>query len=242
MYNVALSCEWPDMNGSWQSRPDLSATPSPSAEPSGRLDSWKEIASYLGRSEKTVRRWEATEGLPVHRLRHEKGSSVYAYSNELEAWRQARQAPNSPDSTTASVAEPQPAGRQIKAGVPDDPTPPAAPPNKQSSWRTTAVLIFICLIALLAGLGWRGWTRFVAFGHAPRIQSLAVLPFGNLSRDAGQEYLTDGITEQLITELAHASPVRVISRTSVMRYKNTTKPVPQIARELDVDALVEGTL
>ena len=57
-----------------------------------RLDSWKEIASYLNRSEKTVRRWEEQEGLPVHRLLHEKRGSIYAYTNELEAWRQIRKA------------------------------------------------------------------------------------------------------------------------------------------------------
>jgi len=54
------------------------------------LDSWKEIASYLDRSEKTVRRWEEREGLPVHRLLHEKRSSVYAYTNELETWWKSR--------------------------------------------------------------------------------------------------------------------------------------------------------
>ena len=56
----------------------------------GRLDLWKEIASYLNRSEKTVRRWEESEGLPVHRLLHEKRSSVYAYTDELDAWWKSR--------------------------------------------------------------------------------------------------------------------------------------------------------
>src|SRR3954463_13373302 len=55
-----------------------------------RLDSWKEIASYLGRSEKTVRRWEKAEELPIQRLRHKKRGSVYAYTSELDAWREAR--------------------------------------------------------------------------------------------------------------------------------------------------------
>src|SRR5258708_18545190 len=55
-----------------------------------RLDSWKEIASWFERSEKTVRRWEQREGMPVHRLLHEKRGTVYAYSGELEAWRQSR--------------------------------------------------------------------------------------------------------------------------------------------------------
>src|SRR5579875_1620266 len=61
-------------------------------QPGDRLDSWKDIASYLGRSEKTVQRWEEGEQLPVHRLVHEKRGSVYAYTSELEAWREARKA------------------------------------------------------------------------------------------------------------------------------------------------------
>ena len=75
------------MAGSKQPR----SNPPPAIFPGRRrLDSWKEIASYLDRSEKTVRRWEEKEGLPVHRLLHEKRSSVYAYTNELETWWKSR--------------------------------------------------------------------------------------------------------------------------------------------------------
>ncbi len=77
---------------------------------------------------------------------------------------------------------------------------------------------------------------------APRIESLAVLPLENLSRDPDQEYFADGMTEALITSLAKISALHVISRTSAMRYKNTDKSLPQIARELGVDAVVEGTV
>ena len=76
----------------------------------------------------------------------------------------------------------------------------------------------------------------------PRIESIAVLPFENLSGDAAQEYFADGMTEELVTDLAKISPRRVISRTSVMRFKGSTKPLPEIARELNVDAIVEGTV
>lgn len=74
------------------------------------------------------------------------------------------------------------------------------------------------------------------------IRSLAVLPLVNLSRDPEQEYFADGMTDQLITELARAGSLRVISRTSVQCYKRTRKSLPEIARRLDVDALVEGTI
>jgi TolB-like protein/DNA-binding winged helix-turn-helix (wHTH) protein len=74
------------------------------------------------------------------------------------------------------------------------------------------------------------------------IQSIAVLPFENLSGDPGQEYFADGMTEELITNLGKISALRVISRTSVMQYKRTRKSLPQIARELNVDSILEGTV
>ena len=74
------------------------------------------------------------------------------------------------------------------------------------------------------------------------IRSLAVLPLENLSSDASQDYFSDGMTDELITELGQISELRVISRTSVMTYKGARKPLPQIARELNVDAVVEGTV
>jgi len=75
-----------------------------------------------------------------------------------------------------------------------------------------------------------------------RIRSLAVLPLENLSANPEEEYFADGMTDALITTLAQISPLRVISRTSVMRYKGARKPLPEIARELKVDAVVEGTV
>jgi len=74
------------------------------------------------------------------------------------------------------------------------------------------------------------------------IRSLAVLPLENLSAEASQNYFADGMTDELITDLAQISALRVISRTSVMVYKGVHKPLPQIARELNVDAVVEGTV
>lgn len=75
-----------------------------------------------------------------------------------------------------------------------------------------------------------------------QIQSLAVLPLENLSHDPEQEYFADGLTDALITDLGKISTLRVISRTSVARYKRGTTPLPQIARELNVDAVIEGTV
>src|SRR5207245_11396297 len=80
-------------------------------------------------------------------------------------------------------------------------------------------------------------------GRAPTgIRSLAVLPLDNLSGDASQNYFADGMTDELITALAEIGALRVISRTSVMVYKGARKPLPQIARERNVDAVVQGTV
>jgi TolB-like protein/DNA-binding winged helix-turn-helix (wHTH) protein/Tfp pilus assembly protein PilF len=75
-----------------------------------------------------------------------------------------------------------------------------------------------------------------------KLQSIAVLPLLNLSPNTEQEYLVDGMTDQLITDLARASPLRVISRTSTMQYKGTHKSLPEIAKDLNVDAIVEGSV
>jgi TolB-like protein/DNA-binding winged helix-turn-helix (wHTH) protein/tetratricopeptide (TPR) repeat protein len=77
---------------------------------------------------------------------------------------------------------------------------------------------------------------------APGIHSLAVIPLTNLSADSAQDYFSDGLTDALITELAQIRTIRVISRTSVMRYKKTDKTLAEIARELNVDGIVEGTI
>ncbi len=84
-------------------------------------------------------------------------------------------------------------------------------------------------------------SRIFAPGVAP-IHSIAVLPLENLSGDPGQDYFADGMTDTLITELAQFSSLRVISRTSAMHYKGSHQPLPEIARELNVDAVVEGSV
>ena len=100
----------------------------------------------------------------------------------------------------------------------------------------------LLLIIIAAGvLGWLFW-RARSASPAARIHSIAVLPLANLSGDANQEYFADGMTDELITELAQIGALRVISRSSVMHYKATAKTAPEIARELDVDAVLEGSV
>ncbi|HKE40364.1 MAG TPA: tetratricopeptide repeat protein [Casimicrobiaceae bacterium] len=94
-------------------------------------------------------------------------------------------------------------------------------------------------MVLAASLSWLFYSQSQS---SARIRSLAVLPMESLSGDASQDYFTDGMTDALIADLGQISALRVISRTSVMTYKGIRKRLPEIARELNVDAVVEGTV
>jgi TolB-like protein/DNA-binding winged helix-turn-helix (wHTH) protein len=116
------------------------------------------------------------------------------------------------------------------------PLPPAVPgPGPQKHSRLWAA----CIVLLALPTGWLIYRRHHA---AEPIRSIAVLPLENLSADPGQEYLVDGMTDELTTMLAKTSTLRVISRTSVMQYKGVHRPLPEIARELGVDGVLEGSV
>ena len=104
------------------------------------------------------------------------------------------------------------------------------------AWKISVPVLFI-LIATLAT-----WKFHFSTRPSASIRSLAVLPLESLSADASQDYFADGMTDELIADLGQISALRVISRTSVMPYKRARKSLPQIARELNVDAIVEGTV
>jgi TolB-like protein/DNA-binding winged helix-turn-helix (wHTH) protein/Flp pilus assembly protein TadD len=104
------------------------------------------------------------------------------------------------------------------------------------AWKISAFV----LLAVIAGFA--AWKIHSRNRPASVIHSLAVLPLESLSNDASQDYFADGMTDELISDLGQISALRVISRTSVMAYKHARKPLPQIARDLNVDAIVEGTV
>jgi TolB-like protein/DNA-binding winged helix-turn-helix (wHTH) protein/Flp pilus assembly protein TadD len=141
-------------------------------------------------------------------------------------------------------------GRSDESGPPFPGTAEPAHPSDDSTsrsrppWIRRSTVIAVGLLVIGFGLlAWRVRIRQVPRpAPGPTIRSLAVLPFANLSRDPEQDYFADGITDDLITQFAKISALRVISRSSVMRFKATQKPLAQIARELDVDAVVEGTV
>lgn len=178
-----------------------------------RLNSWKEIAAHLKCSERTARRWEA-EDLPVHRLPHKSRASVYAYRRELDAWW------NDGHARLAEMERVQ-----------------AQRPRRFAQWTALATVVL-----LLAGGGYLVRAGLMRGVPPVPIHSVAVLPLQNLSHDPQQEYFADGITDALITDLAKIHALRVISRNSTMQYKSNPKPTPEIAQELNVDALIEGTV
>ena len=193
-----------------------------------RLDSWKEIAAYLKRDVTTVQRWEKREGMPVHRHVHDKGGSVYALTEELDDWIQSRRSrvDESEKKPEPEMPPPSPIGQGAIAA------------RRSRLWFGLAAVLCLCL----AAAAWLVFRHRATVTVEPKIRSLAVLPLRNLSGDPGQEYLADGITEALIGRLANIHDLRVISHTSVMRFKNPQLSIPEIARTLGVDAVVEGSV
>lgn len=109
-------------------------------------------------------------------------------------------------------------------------------------WVAIPVVATLLLAVLVYMLMFQGARDSVRSDVSPDIKSLAVLPLQNLSGDPNQEYFADGMTEALIANLAKIGSLRVISRTSVMQYKGVRKSLPEIARELNVDAVIEGSV
>jgi TolB-like protein len=188
-----------------------------------RLDSWKEIASYLKREVRTVQRWEKTIGLPVHRLQVDRQGTVYAYKSELDAWFRERQAQLEVE---AKHEENAGASTRLQMRL-----------SMVGGLLAVAMLVFV-------GAYFAGNSRWLHRRPIAQKIKLVVLPFQNLSGDSAQEYFSDGMTEEMITQLGRLQPERlgVIARTSAMMYKNAHKSTPQICRELGVDYVLEGSV
>jgi TolB-like protein/DNA-binding winged helix-turn-helix (wHTH) protein/Tfp pilus assembly protein PilF len=140
----------------------------------------------------------------------------------------------------ARVVDDGRAGDVAVAGA--SPLDSKSPPERRRWWVRFS-FAGVVLAGSIAAWGWRdSLARLVSLRPSPVIRSLAVLPLENLTGDASQEYFADGMTDALITDLAQIATLRVISRTSIMRYKGVRKSLPEIARELGVDGIVEGTV
>jgi TolB-like protein/Tfp pilus assembly protein PilF len=198
-----------------------------------RLDSWKAIATFLDRDVRSVQRWEHERGLPVYRLPGQKGGAVFAYERELEQWMrsrgsEARTVPDPAFGAASDIPASGEAGRQ----------PPGRPLRIVAGTIAAAAVV----VAISAYLGFHQMAKQppAATPFAP--PSIAVLPMQNFSGDAAQDYFADGFTDELTTELAQVRSLRVISRTSTMVYKKSRRPLPQIARELHVTYVLEGSV
>jgi TolB-like protein/DNA-binding winged helix-turn-helix (wHTH) protein/Flp pilus assembly protein TadD len=151
----------------------------------------------------------------------------YRFLADVAVVRNARPAPALGDGVSpAAILEP------IDFEVPNAPhkLPHALP------WRGLGIALAV-LVALTVS-----WVLYRTTDSGPAIRSLAVLPLDNFSNDKSQDYFADGMTEELITHLGQISALRVISRTSVMPYKGAQKPLAEIARDLNVQAVVEGSV
>ena len=215
----------------------------PVGEP--RLESWGEIASYLRRDIRTVQRWEKQLGLPVRRLQIGKLGSIYAYRSELDKWYQERQ-------PQVSALPPEDGETEADAPLSAEPekldkkeAPSSEQPQEKARPRITRLQITISVLSLVvlaaATLGLYSFRRRGGVVTPGKIR-LVVLPFANLSGDPQQDYFSAGLTDEMTTQLGKLDPERlgVIAATSSKFV--TEKPIAEIARTLNVQYAVEGSV
>ncbi len=229
-----------------------------------RLESWKEIASYLRRDKRTVQRWEKEYGLPVHRLQLNTGSTVYAYSAELDAWYAERRPPNlAADVTTGEVEEPDDDPQVESATQPDmEPNGPTEPtgdvitpnprkaqgseaptPRQKEKPRRGARLKIEIAVSLLAVSALVFAGRDFIFRKPPSGKiRMVVLPLKNLSGDSQQDYFSAGLTDEMITQLGRLDAQRlgVIAPDSSKLLAG--KSIEELGRSLDVQYALEGSV
>jgi TolB-like protein len=209
-----------------------------------RLDSWKDLAAYLQRDVSTVQRWEKREGMPVHRHVHEKQGTVYGFRSELDAWWRGRGVRLAQQETDELNRTPATAARKT-SGEPDRQVldPLESPPRPaQVRWAPRLFLSGMVALAFIVVSVFVWPVGRTAKGTSIDIRSLVVLPLDGLSGDPAQEYLADGITDALIAELGKIGSLRVIARSSVMKYKGVPVAASKVARELGVQAVVGGSV
>lgn len=182
-----------------------------SNEMDDRLESWKAIAGYLRRTERTARRWEQSEGLPVHRLSHHDRSSVYAFKSELDAWRTAR-------STNLPSAEAE---------------------TSRSGSRHLRLALAILLAAAFAALGGYLWWR-AATPPVAGMPTLAILPFTVVSADADTEHLGGAVAQSLVNQIARAPELRVRPFASSLRNHREEEEPAATGRRMGADLVVAG--
>jgi len=240
--------------------PASGATPGPKGSPlpDKKLVSWKEIATHLGRETRTVQRWERTEGLPVRRHEHQKKSTVYAYTSELDEWFKKRQPVDDPEADAAFIPEPDASDANSSSGaeiaVPSAPTSvtvpidvpaplPVVTPVKRlppSAGKRVVVALFALGILSALSLGLYRWLHPVD-STIEKVR-IAVLPFTYLSGDSKPDYITAGLTDVIRTKLGQLDPphLGVIAGTSSKIV--SSQPITEIGRVLNVKYVLEGSV
>jgi TolB-like protein/Flp pilus assembly protein TadD len=203
---------------------------------------WRRLASrdpYNSRTALRLMRALAASGDPAAAVQHARlhdrllreeldvapDSEILAFAGQLQS---ARPEIARLDTSKAPVAEPS-----VTSGR--DPVFPGGVPRRRRALVASGVIVL--LVAVGSAVAFRTGARDI-----PPIRSLAVLPLASISGDSTDQFFADGMHDALITELARYPQLKVISRTSVLQYRETRKPLPDIARELKVDAVIEGTL
>src|SRR5438876_878169 len=203
--------------------PASGATPGPRGPTSlgKKLDSWGEIASYLGREVRTVQRWKRTEGLPVHRHEHKKKSTVYAYAGELDAWIKQRQPKDDPEADDAFAREQELSGTDSPVDIVNPSVMPPAPgpaPNPDEPAPPVGKRVVIALFALgilcAASLGVYRWLQ-PAESTQEKVR-MAVLSFTYASGDSNPDYITSGLTDVIrsLRRLCSLEPFTPLRRRS----------------------------
>jgi TolB-like protein len=222
------------------------------AETAKTLVSWKEIAVFLNRAERTVKRWERERGLPVHRVPGGERGSVFAYPDELTDWLKGKSQELEADDPAPGDPASESAAQPSAAATETAPLPAPAPrrrtvsPARIAAWALPLTLTAALILYLSGG---HTDSRVTAVGdhdsanagaRDPALDSVAVLPFTNAGGDSSSDYLSDGITESLIGNLAHIPQLKVRSRDSVFRLKGKDIEVQQAGSELGVSEVVSG--
>src|SRR6266436_3937167 len=234
----------------------VSPGPKGSPLPDRKLVSWKEIASYLGREVRTVQRWERTEGLPVHRHEHQKKSTVYAFTSELDEWFKKRQPVDDPEADAAFIPEPDASDANSSMETPDLPPltsitaptdlpasfpagTPVKPPPPLAGKRVVVALFVLGILSALS-LGLYRWLHPID-STVEKVR-IAVLPFTYVSGDSKPDYITAGLTDVVRTKLSQLDPphLGVIAATSSKIVAGQS--IPEIGRILNVKYVLEGSV
>ena len=185
------------------------------------LESWKAIAAYLGRTEKTCRKWEHELRLPIHRLDNSAKAHVFAYADELNRWKEEK----------LHAAKARESGRFFElSGL-----------SQQAKFLLIAAsaLLFIVIIGfLVTQIAQRGPSS----GGAQTVKGVAILPFADLSPGKEYEYLCDGMVEALINALGSVEGLRVPARTSAFYFKGKDMPLHEIGKKLNVEYVLEASV